>query len=69
MSSAAKLVGFSPVLFHCEILKTLEQIIKTVSILLLHYGDNNTREMLQIIISDRRGKNVVSQSKPLASPL
>lgn len=28
VSSAAKLVGVLPVLFYCEILKTLEQIIK-----------------------------------------
>lgn len=51
MSSAATLVGVLPVLFYCEILKTLEQIIKTVYILVLHYDNNNTREMLQKLLS------------------
>lgn len=51
MSSAAKLVGILPVLFYCAILKALKQIIKTVYILLLHYDNNNTREMLQKVLS------------------
>lgn len=56
MSSAATLVGVLPVLFYCEILKTLEQIIKTVYIFLLHYDNNNTRNVVEVIISDLRGK-------------
>lgn len=47
---------FILLLFYCEILKTLEQIIKTVYILLLHYGNNNQRNVAEIIISDLRGK-------------